>query len=179
MPPHQSPAVTASPKGGSLSGGLPVMLLQPQSGKEGSRPLPTNNRKVGSYRQNARSRQVCRGRIYASRAVFPIYRNIRDGCNGRHICRPYRATKAFPLGGRWRGTRRMRGRCPAVTPSSVTCGDSFPQGGKPFGRFTRNVVITIKPRAGHTPPLPCIVFFASFLSKSLPKTGIVCYNHIK
>ena len=37
--------------------------------------------------------------------------------------------KPSPFGGRWRGTRRMRGKCPAVAPSSVTCGDSFPQGG--------------------------------------------------
>ena len=40
--------------------------------------------------------------------------------------------KAFPLGGRWRGPRRMRGKLPASTPSSVTCGDSFPQRGKPY-----------------------------------------------
>ena len=26
----------------------------------------------------------------------------------------------------------MRGKCPADSPSSVTCGDSFPQGGKPL-----------------------------------------------
>ena len=51
--------------------------------------------------------------------------------------------KAFPLGGRWRGMRRMRGKCPGDTtnqpvllqllqrsPSSVTCGDSFPQKGE-------------------------------------------------
>ena len=149
-----------------------------QNCKEGARPLPTNNRKVGGYRQIACFRRVCRGRIYASRGVFPIYRNIWDGCNGRHICRPYKPTryihynirsraghtppllrkgfycpvgrgKPSPLGGRWRGTRRMRGRCPAVatnqpvllqypqiSPSSVTCGDSFPQRGKPFVRFT-------------------------------------------
>ena len=37
--------------------------------------------------------------------------------------------KAFPLGGRWRGTRRMRGKCPEVAPSSVGCADSFPQRG--------------------------------------------------
>ena len=36
-----------------------------------------------------------------------------------------------PRGGRWRGTRRMRGNRPQGTPSSVTCGDSFPQRGKP------------------------------------------------
>ena len=41
------------------------------------------------------------------------------------------AGKAFPLGGRWRGTRRMREKYPEVAPSSVTCGDSFPQRGKP------------------------------------------------
>ena len=41
------------------------------------------------------------------------------------------AGKAFPLGGRWRGTRRMREKYPKVAPSSVTCGDSFPQRGKP------------------------------------------------
>ena len=40
--------------------------------------------------------------------------------------------KAFPLGGRWRGTRRMREKCPEGSPSSVTCGDSFPQRGKPM-----------------------------------------------
>ena len=37
--------------------------------------------------------------------------------------------KPSPLGGRLRGTRQMRGICPAVAPSSVTFGDSFPQGG--------------------------------------------------
>ena len=39
--------------------------------------------------------------------------------------------KPSPLGGRWRGTRRMRGKCPEGCPSSVTCGDSFPHRGKP------------------------------------------------
>ena len=66
----------------------------------------------------------------------------------------YRAEKPSPFGGRWRGTRRMRGICPAVAPSSVTCGDSFPRRGKPFGRFTRNVHVAVLSRAGHTPPLP-------------------------
>ena len=31
--------------------------------------------------------------------------------------------------------RRMRGKCPVVAPSSVTCGDSFPQRGKPYMRL--------------------------------------------
>ena len=45
----------------------------------------------------------------------------------------YIAQMPSPFGGRWRGTRRMRGKCPGVAPSSVTFGDSFPQRGKPFG----------------------------------------------
>ena len=44
----------------------------PQSSKEGSRPLPTNNREISSDRENTNFRQVCRERIYASRAVCPV-----------------------------------------------------------------------------------------------------------
>ena len=62
--------------------------------------------------------------------------------------------KAFPRGGRWRGTRRMRGKCPEVAPSSVTCGDSFPQRGKPFIPFTRNFHVVVRSRAGH-----CVISF--------------------
>ena len=65
--------------------------------------------------------------------------------------------KPSPLGRRWRGTRRMRGKCPEVTPSSVTCGDSFPQRGKPYMRFTRTFCVVVLLRAGHTPPLLCII----------------------
>ena len=61
--------------------------------------------------------------------------------------------KPSPKGGRWRGTRRMRGICPGVAPSSVTYGDSFPQRGKPYRRFTRAFGVTVKSRAGHAPPL--------------------------
>ena len=46
-------------------------------------------------------------------------------------------------------------------------------------KSTRYNHYNIRSRAGHAPPLPCIVFFASFLPKSLHKTGIVCYNHNK
>ena len=42
--------------------------------KEGSRPLPTNNRKASSYWKSTYFRQVCRGRIYASRGVYPLGR---------------------------------------------------------------------------------------------------------
>ena len=92
---------------------------------------------------------------------LPVRSICRDGCNGRSMTAPTAQQKPSPLGGRWRGTRRMRGKCPAVAPSSVTFGDSFPQRGKPFGRFARNVVITVKLRAGHTPPLPRGVFLLS------------------
>ena len=57
-----------APDEGEMSGRLAL----PQNSKEGSRPLPTSNRKVSSYRQSIHFRQVCRGRIYASRAVCPI-----------------------------------------------------------------------------------------------------------
>ena len=40
--------------------------------KEGSRPLPTNNRMTSGYWQSTHFRQVCRGRIHASRAVYPL-----------------------------------------------------------------------------------------------------------
>ena len=53
-----------------------LLALGCGSSKEGSRPLPTNNREVSSYRQGNHFRQVCRGRIYASRAVYPLYRMI-------------------------------------------------------------------------------------------------------
>ena len=49
--------------------------------------------------------------------------------------------------------RRMRGKLPAGAPSSVTCGDSFPQRGKPFVRFTQSFRVIARSRAGHTPPL--------------------------
>ena len=67
------------------------------------------------------------------------------------------ATKAFPLGGKvaryapdegeMSGSRKFPPhQLPAVTAS--------PKGGKPYRRFTRNVHVAAKPRAGHTPPLP-------------------------
>ena len=60
---------------------------------------------------------------------------VGEGCgNGRE--------KPSPLGGRWRGTRRMRGICPVVAPSSVTCGDSFPQRGSHTGGLPGIFVIT-------------------------------------
>ena len=44
------------------------------------------------------------------------------------------AQKPSPWGEGGAPARRMRGKCPAGSPSSVTCGDSFPQRGKPLRR---------------------------------------------
>ena len=68
--------------------------------------------------------------------------------------------KSLPLGGKVaRPARRMRGIYPGVAPSSVTCGDSFPRRGKPFGRFTRKFSVAVMSRAGHAPPLRGGKFF--------------------
>ena len=42
------------------------------------------------------------------------------------------AAKPSPWGEGGAPARRMRGECPKDSPSSVTCGDSFPQRGKPL-----------------------------------------------
>ena len=78
MPPLQATrdfCVNVIPRAGHtppLPGGSYLNWRLPKGGKEGSRPLPTNYRKVRSYRQDAHFRQVCRGRIDASRAVYPL-----------------------------------------------------------------------------------------------------------
>ena len=53
------------------------------------------------------------------------------------LCSGLLRESLFPLGEGGAPARRMRGKLPADAPSSVTCGDSFPQRGKPFVRFTR------------------------------------------
>ena len=50
----------------------PGNLAVAEKRPERSRPFPTNCREASNYRQNACFRQVCRGRIYASRAVYPL-----------------------------------------------------------------------------------------------------------
>ena len=91
-------------------------------------------------------RQVCRGE-HCSPVAFARQVDLQGRLRRAVNDRPYGLTrdfyypvgrgdptppgKAFPLGGRWRGTRRMREKCPEGSPSSVTCGDSFPQRGKP------------------------------------------------
>ena len=122
IPPHQSPTVTASPRGGSQKQGLPGRLALPQNRGRGmprpyramifycpvgrgdptppgsfataancperSRPLPTNRRKTSNYRQNTCSRQVCRGRIYASRGVYPAGRFTGIAATGGIVAVP-------------------------------------------------------------------------------------------
>ena len=59
--------------------------------------------------------------------IFVLFAQKQEG----HLCR-VESVKAFPLGEGGALARRMRGKYPAVFPSSVTCGDSFPQRGKPY-----------------------------------------------
>ena len=103
-------------------------------GKEGSRPIPTNCRKTSNYRQNVCFRQVCRGRIYASRAVYPLYRNIRAVATGGIYAAPTRQTIIFIIiYGRGRGVprpyRAMIFCCP-VGRGDLTPPKSLPLGGK-------------------------------------------------
>ena len=61
----------------------------------------------------------------AKDAVCPLCRNVRMAARAAYMpplqaTRYFRVTaKAFPLGGRWRGTRRMRGKCPAAANFSL------------------------------------------------------------
>ena len=126
-----------------------------------------------------------RGRSMTAPTSQPIVFIIIYG-RGRGLPRPYRAMifycpvgrgdltppeKPSPFGGRWRGTRRMRGECPAaatnqpvslqypqISPSSVTCGDSFPQRGKPkpLPLYT-NFTYTLPVYAGKTHTVSFII----------------------
>ena len=138
---------------------------------------------------------ACRGE-HCSPVAFTRWVSLTGWLHGRHSSRAYKPTryirynirsragdpappkKPSPKGGRWRGTRRMRGICPGVAPSSVTYGDSFPQRGKPYRRFTRAFGVTVKSRAGHAPPLRGGGFVYSNIGrgdptppKSLPQKG--------
>ena len=102
--------------------------------KEGSRPLPTNCRKTGNYRLNACFRQVCRGRIDASRAVFPLGRFAGVAAAGGIYAAPTRQTIIFIIiYGRGRGVprpyRAVYLYCP-VGRGDLTPPESLPLGGK-------------------------------------------------
>ena len=82
-------------------------LRLPQNGKEGSRPLPTNNRKVRYNWESANFRQVCRGRIYASRAVYPLGRFTGLAATGGIYAAPTSQPAIFIIVyGRGRGVPR-------------------------------------------------------------------------
>ena len=68
-------------------------------------------------------------------------------------CRLVAGGKPSPWGEGGAPARRMRGKCPESCPSSVTCGDSFPQRGKPYLRFPRWVRVAARSRAAYMPPL--------------------------
>ena len=102
---------------------------------------------AGIFLMTGKYRQVCRGE-HCSPVAFTRQVDLPGRLQRAVNDRPYGLTrdfyspvgrgdptppgKAFPLGGRWRETRRMREKYPEVAPSSVTCGDSFPQRGKPM-----------------------------------------------
>ena len=87
---------------------------QPQNDKEGSRPLPTNNRMTSGYRQSTYFRQACRGRIYASRAVCLLVRITGTAATGGI----YAAPTEYPLCCCSR--KAAGGACPAPTKKGKT-----------------------------------------------------------
>ena len=109
-------------------------------GKEGSRPLPTNNQKVSSYRQSNYFRQVV-GDAYMRPVRFTRYIVISGRLQRAAYMPPLRSTRNIRY-----NIRSRVGACPAPTgwrfcilesaqifPSSVTCGDSFPPRGSLSG----------------------------------------------
>ena len=96
-------------------------------------------------------RYSCTGGIYAAPTSQPILFIIIYG-RGRGMPRPYRAVVFYCPVGRGDPPRRGVLQSPQISPSSVTCGDSFPQGGGAIMRFTRWVVTNVK-RRGQDPSL--------------------------
>ena len=130
-----------------------------QGGKEGSRPLPTDYRMTRGYRQGAHFRQVCRGRIHASRAVYPIHRNIRVAATGGI----YAAPTNDPLN--CYHCKTAGGACPAPTRVSDYMSKSAPQGALllyPFkinptshrGKFLPARAAGIRALSGNTKEIP-------------------------
>ena len=117
-------------------------------------------------------RQVCRGRIYASRAVCPLC------CIARTVARaaympPLRMTRDFrvavmpraglapplPRDG-FLSPRRGNGQPPQISPSSVTCGDTYPQkGGAERGSHPARCHVERIARAAYMPPLQTNPYF--------------------
>ena len=103
-----------------------------QNCPERVRPFPTNSRKVRYNWGNANFRQVCRGRIYASRAVCPL------GCITGMIARaeympPLQSTRIVVI-----AVKPRAGLAPPLRGSEF-CMLRQPQGGKEGSRFLPNV----------------------------------------
>ena len=75
--------------------------------------------------------------------------DIMTRCHNISACRK----SLPPLGEGGALARRMRGKCPAGAPSSVTCGDSFPPRGSHICGFPVWFRVAANSRAGHAPPL--------------------------
>ena len=104
-----------SPRGGSLSGGLPGRLHCREDCTGGIYAAPTNNREVSSYRQGNHFRQVCRGRINASRGVCPLHRFVGMAAAGGM----YAAPTEYPQNCHYGKT--AGGVCPAPAVESGGC----------------------------------------------------------
>ena len=102
--------------------GLPGRLALPQNSKEGSRPLPTNNWEVRYNGGNANYRQVCRGRIYASRAIYSVSRFAGSSATGGIYAAPTSQPFIFIIiYGRGQGMPRPYRAAKPPQPKTTAC----------------------------------------------------------
>ena len=73
------------------------ILQSPQNGKEGSRPLPTNNREISYNLGKCKFPAGLLGTVLTVPCGLPGRSICRDCCNGRHICRPYGVPVIFVI----------------------------------------------------------------------------------
>ena len=109
------------------------------------------------------------------RAVYP------SGCITRTAAENLPHRKAFPLGGRWRGTRRMRGKCPVgcrtmIFYRPVGRGDPTPPGSFPARLLYRDA--TCQDAGCLKPALRPLAVFLSTLSMGRatqePRQALLC-----
>ena len=168
------PAPTAQQKNNAPSPPLPRIFQPFAHGAIMTRCHNISGLPVGSHNRKPR----CRGE-HCSPVRFP--RQVRVSVWSRAVSLPL-------LGEGGALARRMRGKCLASAPSSVACGDSFPQRGEAFSsplpcRANSNRACTAR-----TPNLLSIIFYLlsknnaalrvlrraakSFYSISTPKSGV-------
>ena len=88
-------------------GGLPVRLHCRKAVRRGQDPSLQTTGRQGIIGENANFRQVCRGRIYASRGVCPLYRIIGAAATGGIYAAPTNQPIIFiTIYGRGRGMPR-------------------------------------------------------------------------